>query len=185
MRRRKLGNRHSSRRTLRSRILRGCSRHGSIVRLEDQAEVRLRLVLNPQGNRARAILHPNLKIGFLAACLSLQFAQPCADRIPRMIGEKWSECLLSSKVRAFNLWILRHGSIQANTIPSAHVAIAAPCARVLLETGPMRVGLGFLGASGGVAFGAMAGRYHYGADAVLGLVFAAAAFLAAALFVRM
>ena len=53
------------------------------------------------------------------SCGTLPFIQ---IRPPRMLGEKWSAGLPSGRVRAFNLWILQRGSIQANTLPSAHVA---------------------------------------------------------------
>ena len=99
-------------------------------------------------------------------------------RPPRMLGEKWSVPLPSGKVRAFNLWILRHGSIQTNTCPSSHVAIAAACALALLRVGPVWAGLGFLAVAISIALGAVAGRYHYAADAILGFLVAGAAWLA-------
>jgi len=113
----------------------------------------------------------------LFSCGTLPFIQ---TRPPRMIGEKWSECLPDGKMRAFNLWILRHGSIQANTIPSAHVALASACAFVLLQAGTGWVAVCFLGIALGIALGAVGGRYHYGVDAVLGFLVGAAAFLVGA-----
>jgi len=107
-----------------------------------------------------------------ASCGMLAFVQ---TRPPRMIGEKWTAQLPHSKMRAFNLWILRHGSVQANTCPSAHVAIATAFALALLEIGPAWMGLGFLAVAVGIALGAVSGRYHYGADAILGFVLAALA----------
>jgi hypothetical protein len=77
-------------------------------------------------------------------------------RPPRRIGEKWSATLPSGKIRALNLWILRHASIQANTFP--------------------RVGLVFLAVAISIALGAVAGRYHYAADAILAALLAAAVF---------
>ena len=41
---------------------------------------------------------------------------------PRVLPETRSVQPPPGKVRAFNLWILRHASIHANTFPSAHVA---------------------------------------------------------------
>jgi len=111
------------------------------------------------------------------SCSLLPFIQ---TRPPRMVGEKWSACLPCGKVRAFNLWILRHGSIQANTFPSAHVAIATAGAFAFFGIGPAWIAWSFLGLAIGVALGAVAGRYHYGADAVLGLIVAAAALLSGA-----
>ena len=107
-------------------------------------------------------------------CGFLPFVQ---TRPPRLIGEKWSACLPHSKLRAFNLWILRHGSIQANTIPSGHVAISSACAFVLLQMGGWAA-LGFVAIAIGISLGAVAGRYHYSADAVLGFLTAIVAFVA-------
>jgi len=102
-------------------------------------------------------------------------------RPPRMLGEKCSVAPRLGKVRAFNLWILRRASIQANTFPSAHVAIATACALTMLQLCPLWVGLGFLAIAIGIALGAVTGRYHYAADAILGVAVALAAFLAGSL----
>ena len=99
-------------------------------------------------------------------------------RPPRVLEEKWSVCLPCGKLRAFNLWILRHASIHANTFPSAHVASTTACALVLIHVGPIWVGLAFLWIAFSIALGAVAGRYHYAADAVLGMMVAAAAYIA-------
>ena len=111
------------------------------------------------------------------SCGMLAFIQ---TRPPRMIGEKWSLPLPSGRVRAFNLWILRRGSIQANTCPSAHVAITGACALSLLRLGPPWAGVGFLVIAISIALGAVTGRYHYAADAILGAIVACAALLAGA-----
>lgn len=79
-----------------------------------------------------------------------------------------------------NLWILRHGSVQANTCPSAHVAIATSCALALIAMGLVWIGLSFLVVAVGIALGAVAGRYHYLADAVFGIILAAMALLGGA-----
>jgi hypothetical protein len=74
-------------------------------------------------------------------------------------------------VRSFNLWILKHASIQMNTFPSAHVAASMACALAILKiSGP--VGTGFLVLAIGIALGAVYGRYHYAADAILGAAIA-------------
>src|SRR5579862_4233652 len=98
-------------------------------------------------------------------------------RPPRMLSEKWSAPPPASKVRALNMWILRHASIHANTFPSGHVASSAACALILLRLGPLWVGLIFLVVALSIAAGAVAGRYHYAADAILGFIVAVAAFL--------
>jgi membrane-associated phospholipid phosphatase len=99
-------------------------------------------------------------------------------RPPRMLGEKWSGLVPSSKVRAFNLWVLRHASIHANTFPSGHVASSTACALILLRIAPLWVGLLFLLLAIGIALGAVVGRYHYAADAIAGALTAAIVFLA-------
>ncbi len=109
------------------------------------------------------------------SCNTLPFIQL---RPPRMLNENWTPAVPSSVVRAFNLWILRRGSIHANTFPSAHVAIATAGALVLLKLGPLWIGLVFLWIAISIALGAVAGRYHYAADAILGVILAVAAFLA-------
>ena len=99
-------------------------------------------------------------------------------RPPRAFPEKWSAGLPSGKLRAFNLWILDRGSIQTNTFPSAHVAITTACALVVLQFAPLWLGLVFLWTAASIAFGAVAGRYHYAADAILGFAVGAAASVA-------
>jgi hypothetical protein len=98
-------------------------------------------------------------------------------RPPRMLGEKWGASRPAGKLRAFNLWILRHASIHANTFPSAHVASSTACALVLLGYGPIWLGIGFLWIAFSIALGAVAGRYHYAADAILGALVALVALL--------
>lgn len=111
------------------------------------------------------------------SCAVLPFIQ---TRPPRAIDPEWSAPPFSGRVRAFNLRILRSGSIQANTFPSAHVAIATACALGLLQVGPLWIGLAFLWMAASIALGAAAGRYHYTADAILGALTGAAAFVLAA-----
>lgn len=96
---------------------------------------------------------------------------------PRMLIGPGSVAPPSNRVRTFNLWILRHASIHANTLPSAHVASSMACALVLLRLAPWE-GLVFLAVAISIALGAVAGRYHYAADAVLGAIVAIAVFLA-------
>jgi hypothetical protein len=114
----------------------------------------------------------------LAAYASIGMLAFVQTRPPRVLEEKWTSSLASGRLRAFNLWILRHGAVPANTIPSAHVAIALACALALLHAGPLWAGIAFLAIGIAIAFGAVAGRYHYAADAVLGIVTAAVAWLA-------
>jgi hypothetical protein len=115
----------------------------------------------------------------LAAYGSLATLPWLQMRPPRALGEKWSEVLPHTRLRALNLWILGRGSIHANTCPSAHVAITMASALALLVVAPAWVGSVFLVLAISVAMGAVVGRYHYGADAVLGAAAAVAALLLA------
>ncbi len=111
------------------------------------------------------------------SCSTLPFLQ---TRPPRVLGEKWKVALPAGRMRAFNLWILREGSIQANTCPSAHVAITMASSLALFQLAPVWAGLVFLWVAISVACGAVGGRYHYAADAILGVLVALAAFLSGA-----
>lgn len=82
-----------------------------------------------------------------------------------------------NRVRSVNLWILLRASIQMNTFPSAHVAASMACALVLLRIS-LPAGAVFLTVAAGIALGAVLGRYHYAADAILGALVALAAALA-------
>jgi len=96
---------------------------------------------------------------------------------PRMLAEPWLEPLPLSPVRRFNLWILRHASIHANTFPSAHVAASTAAALVLASLAPWPTGLLFLAIAAGITLGTFAGRYHYSADAVVGSAVAVIVFI--------
>lgn len=87
----------------------------------------------------------------------------------------------SSPLRNFNLWILRHLSIQLNTFPSAHVASTMAASLVLLDVG-FAFGLVFLTISISIAIGAVLGRYHYTVDVVLAAILAIAIHLLYACF---
>ncbi len=90
---------------------------------------------------------------------------------PRMLDSGRLLPLRSSHLRNFNLWILRHWSIQLNTFPSAHVASTMAASLVLLDVEPA-CGMVFLIVSISIAAGAVLGRYHYAADVVLAAVLA-------------
>ncbi len=85
---------------------------------------------------------------------------------PRSIG-KPSPSQPSNKSRSFNLWILKYGSIQAVSFPSAHVAAAFAIAFVLLRFIPV-AGAIFLVIAVWISIAAVAGRYHYALDVLLG-----------------
>ena len=96
---------------------------------------------------------------------------------PRMLNEPWLTPLPANPVRTFNLWLLRHASIHANTFPSAHVASAMSAGLVLLKLAPWGVGALFLTIAIGITFATFAGRYHYVADAIVGAALAVLVFL--------
>ena len=95
---------------------------------------------------------------------------------PRSLGGPQRSGPAPGPVRRFNLWILRHASIQMNTFPSAHVAASMACAFVLLRIS-LPAGALFLAVALSIAMGAVLGRYHYFADAILGAAVALAAAL--------
>jgi hypothetical protein len=85
---------------------------------------------------------------------------------PRLLAvDRWRD-LSHGPIREFNLWVLRHGSIEVNTFPSAHVASTIAASLILLRLAPA-VGVMFLVMAIGIAIGAVFGRYHYAADAIL------------------
>jgi len=95
---------------------------------------------------------------------------------PRKLG---SEGIGSSstKSRIFNLWLLKHGSIQAISFPSAHVAAALAISLVLLHYVPL-AGAIFLAITFWIAVAAIVGGYHYVIDVVLGALLALAVYMA-------
>ena len=92
----------------------------------------------------------------------LPFAQMFPPRL--LAADRWRN-LSRGPLRDLNLWVLRHGSIQVNTFPSAHVASTMAASLVLLRVAPP-VGAAFLIMAIGIALGAVFGRYHYAADAI-------------------
>jgi membrane-associated phospholipid phosphatase len=88
---------------------------------------------------------------------------------PRLLHPAEAEALDGQKIRQVNLFILRHGSIHLNTLPSGHVAAAVSAALVLLRHTPA-AGAVFLVMALSIAVGAVVGRYHYAADIVLGAI---------------
>ncbi len=104
---------------------------------------------------------------------ALPFAQTLP---PRMLTAAGEPDLPPTKARELNLWILHYGSIQVNTFPSAHVATAFSVSLMLLCLVP-QAGMVFLWISISIAIGAVLGRYHYAADALIGAAIAIAVFL--------
>lgn len=80
-------------------------------------------------------------------------------------------------LRRLNLVILDRASVQANTLPSGHVAGAAAAAIAVLPIAP-GVGVVLVGSAMLIGTAAFVGRYHYAVDCVTG---AAVALIVAAL----
>jgi membrane-associated phospholipid phosphatase len=83
----------------------------------------------------------------------------------------------STKSRVFNLWLLKYGSIQAISFPSAHVASALGVSLFFLHELPV-AGLVFLFIACWIAVAAVVGGYHYAIDVLLGAAVTLAVYLA-------
>jgi hypothetical protein len=94
---------------------------------------------------------------------------------PRMLAPESDREAHSDKLRMLNLEIIKRASIKINTFPSAHVASTISVSLALLSFVPV-AGVLFLFMALSIAGGAVLGRYHYLADAVLGILFAVAVF---------
>ena len=78
-------------------------------------------------------------------------------------------------LRVLNLWILKYGSIQVNNFPSPHVAASVAVSLALLHLG-LAAGWIFMVVALCIALGAVWGRYHYAADALLAAALAVVTF---------
>jgi membrane-associated phospholipid phosphatase len=96
---------------------------------------------------------------------------------PRLMAEqrKGAETP-TNNVRKLNLSILKRGSIQAITFPSAHVASTTAVAFVLTVFMPA-TGVLFLAIAASIAIGAFLGGYHYFLDVAAGAAEAVAIFV--------
>ena len=85
-------------------------------------------------------------------------------RPPRALesGDPWR-----SRFRAVNLRLLGAASIHVNTFPSGHAAEALAAA-LLVVAAPLPLAIGMFVAAAAISAGAVLGRYHYAADAILG-----------------
>jgi membrane-associated phospholipid phosphatase len=96
---------------------------------------------------------------------------------PRLLPGRTAEfAVAANDVRKLNLEVLNRGSIQAITLPSAHVASTTAVALVLTRFLPL-TGAIFLVLAASIAIGAFLGRYHYFLDVALGAIEAAAVFM--------
>lgn len=94
-------------------------------------------------------------------------AVPFLTALPPRLDPKDPFPVPAGALRRLNLWVLNRGSIQVNTFPSAHVAATGAAALAVYHFAPA-VGPLFLLVAMGVALGAVYGRYHYAADAIVG-----------------
>jgi hypothetical protein len=95
------------------------------------------------------------------------------SRPPRLIEERLMD---SHPIATFNVGILRRVSHQMNTFPSGHVAVSVAAALSLLRVWTAG-GVVMAVIAGGIAVGAVVGRYHYLLDVVLGAVVGGIAFV--------
>ncbi|MFY9853348.1 MAG: phosphatase PAP2 family protein [Terracidiphilus sp.] len=86
---------------------------------------------------------------------------------PRSLAGKLKDNGVRTKSRVFNLWLLKYGSIQAISFPSAHVACALAISFVLLHYVPV-AGAIFLVIAIWIGVAAIVGGYHYAVDVWLG-----------------
>ena len=94
---------------------------------------------------------------------------------PRLLQTERKTGSNSGKARILNEWLLRYGSIKANTFPSAHVASCTAASLVLFRYDTW-FGAIFLWFSLSIATAVVIRRYHYLADAILGLALPVALF---------
>ena len=101
------------------------------------------------------------------------------DATPRSIERDGANAELDRRdllFRRLNLLTLRHASIQVNTIPGAHTAGSLAIALVVTDVQPL-AGAVCLVIALSITVASVVGRYHYAADAGLGLVLGFAAWL--------
>lgn len=93
------------------------------------------------------------------------------SRPPRLAGQSPHA---ARNVAAVNVFVLGRVSHELNTFPSGHVAVSLAAAAGVAPVSPIAGAL-VGGAAMAVAAGAIAGRYHYLIDVVLGVAVAAGA----------
>lgn len=96
---------------------------------------------------------------------------------PRTVENEQAIAVTPNSGRAINHWLLKRGSIQAISFPSAHVASTLALSLMLLKVLPV-TGSIVLAWSVSIAVAAVVGRYHYALDVVLGAAVAVVVYLA-------
>lgn len=99
-------------------------------------------------------------------------------RPPMLLETRPPASAIDGPIRRFNQSIAARGSIHANTIPSGHAAGAFACALAISDALPA-AGAAFAVLAVSIASASVLGRYHYAADAVLGLAVAIVAWMIA------
>lgn len=92
-------------------------------------------------------------------------------RPPRALEPPGVIARRSPWLRRLNGVVLDAGSVQANTLPSGHVAGATAAALALLPVSLPLASVGLIAAAA-IAFAATAGRYHYAVDCAAGALVA-------------
>ena len=100
------------------------------------------------------------------------------SRPPRALEPPGTMARRSPRLRALNGAVLNRASVQANTLPSGHVAGAVAAALAVWPVSAALAGL-LLVVAGAIAIAATAGRYHYAVDCVAGVLVALLAWSAA------
>jgi membrane-associated phospholipid phosphatase len=95
------------------------------------------------------------------------------SRPPRLVEEGVVE---SDPIALFNVGILRRVSHQMNTFPSGHVAVSVAASLSVFRIWPAG-GIVMAAIAIGIAIGAVAGRYHYLLDVIVGAVVGIIAFV--------
>lgn len=120
----------------------------------------------------RDALRPYWSTVFLAELICYAALPWLQTRPPRVLeGAATLTPPPSSPLRRLNLFLLRHGSIQANTVPSAHAAGAVAVALEVYSAAP-ELGLTFALLAAGITLSTVLGRYHYALDSALGVAVA-------------
>jgi membrane-associated phospholipid phosphatase len=114
----------------------------------------------------------------LAAELACYGALPfLRSRPPRALEVPGVMAQRAPRLRWLNTAILDRASVQANTIPSGHVAGAVAAALAVMAVSTT-AGWILMGIAMAIAASAVAGRYHYAVDCVLGAAVAVVVSLA-------
>jgi hypothetical protein len=94
-------------------------------------------------------------------------------RSPRTLHSH-ADTLSLRPIRRLNHFVLNRGSIQVNTLPSGHAAVALAVGLAVADVAPA-AGWGLIALAAMITTATVVGRYHYAVDSILGVVVAVAA----------